>query len=205
MEEQCVEPGSEGTAFIDKMQRGVYLSVCGTALWFDGLFGTRRFDQDSDATFGRIGLYELWDDRDGFDTRLRLRARLALPDDGGAPAAVLRPRGREGGRRGHPARSRAAPCRAVSSEVEDDAWLLGLGYSKQNGLTNGFDFGVGIRISTPVDPYTKGSYRRTFIFSDATALRARQTRVLARQPRIRRDHRIRSRSPADAEADVALG
>lgn len=174
LEEHCVEPGSKGTAFIDKMQRGVYLSVCSTALWFDGLFGTRRFDQDSDATFGRIGVYELWDDRDSFDTRLRLRARLALPTMEKRLRLVF----------GHVDESeviedkQAAPGGSLPSsfqQVQDEAWLLGLGYSKQNGITNGFDFGAGIRITTPVDPFAKGSYRRTFIFSDATTLRARET------------------------------
>ena len=173
-EYQCTEPGSDGTALVDKMQRGVYISVCSTARWFDGLFGTRRYDQDSDATFGRLGILEHWDDRNGFDTGMRLRTRLALP--------AMKDRlhlffghvdDREIVEDTQPQAGTTLP--SSFQQVEDESWLLGLGYSKQNRLTSGFDFGVGIRIATPVDPYTKGSYRHNFIFSDATALRARET------------------------------
>jgi hypothetical protein len=59
--------------------------------------------------------------------------------------------------------------------VEDESWLIGLGYSRQAGLQDGFDFGAGVRLNSGLDPYTKGSYRHNFIFSDSTALRARQT------------------------------
>lgn len=172
-EYRCDQPGSDGSAMIDRMQRGVYLSVCGSARWFDGLFGTRRYDQDSDATFGRLGLYEFWDDRDGLDTRLRLRARLALPTLENRLQLLF---GRVDDREIiEDSRAQGATLPSSFARVEDEAWLLGLGYSKQSRLENGFDFGAGIRIRTPVDPYVKGTYRHNFIFSDATTLRARQT------------------------------
>jgi hypothetical protein len=169
----CDESRTEGAALVDKMQRGVYRSVCGAANWFDGLFGTRRYDQDSDSTFGRLGVYGLWDDRDGFDPKLRLRARVALP--------VMKDRMRlvfgRVDEREIEADTQPAGGSLPSSfqEVEDDAWLLGLGYSKQGGLRNGFDFGAGVRIRSPIDPYAKGSYRHNFSLTDATALRARET------------------------------
>jgi hypothetical protein len=117
---------------------------------------------------------ERWDDRDGFETRLRLRARMALPAMQDRLRLVF---GRVDDREGVEDSSEQGGATLPSSfrNVEDDAWLLGLGYSKQSGLENGFDFGAGIRIRTPVDPYTKGTYRHNFIFGDATALRARQT------------------------------
>lgn len=173
-EYQCDQPGSDGQAMLDKMQRGVYIGVCGTARWFDGLFGTRRYDQDSDQTFGRLSIAESWDDRDGLDTRLRLRARLALPAMQDRLRLVFgRVDEREGVENTGEQGGGALP--SSFNRVEDDTWLLGLGYSKQEGLEDGFDFGAGIRIRTPVDPYTKGTYRHNFIFTDATALRARQT------------------------------
>jgi hypothetical protein len=170
----CKESGSDGTALLDNVQRGVYTSVCGTAQWFDGLFGTRRFDQDSDKTFGRIGLYELWDDRDGFDTRLRMRVRVALPAmEDRLRLFFGRADEREVVEDSQPAAGGSVP--SSFQRVEDESWLLGLGYSKQGRLENGFDFGAGIRIRSPVDPFAKSSYRHNFTFSDATALRARQT------------------------------
>lgn len=171
---KCEESESDRAALVDKMRRGIFLGVCATAHWFDGLFGTRRYDQDSDATFGRVGLYGLWDRQDGFDPKLRLRARLAMPATKNRLGLLFgHVNEREIVEDTQPGAGASLP--SSFEDVEDDAWLLGLGYSKQSGLTNGFDFGAGIQIGTPVDPYVKSSYRRNVIFSDATALRARQT------------------------------
>jgi hypothetical protein len=159
---------------LDKMQRGVYLGVCGTARWFDGLFGTRRYDQDSDATYGRLRTLELWDDRNGQQTALALRARIALPTMQNRLRLVFgRFDDREAVEDSEKENGPALP--SSFQNVDDDNWLLGLGYSKQDGLKNGFDFGVGIRLNTPVDPFTKGTYRHNFVFDEATALRARET------------------------------
>jgi hypothetical protein len=171
-EYRCDQPGSDGQAMVDKIQRGVYLGVCGTARWFDGLFGTRRFDQDSDQTFGRLGLYELWEDRDGFDTRARLRARIALPTaEQRLKLLVGRVDDREIVENSNPSGSLPSSF----ARVDDEVWLLGLGYSRQEAFRNGFDFGAGVRVRTPVDPYVNGTYRHNIAFTDATALRARQT------------------------------
>jgi hypothetical protein len=170
----CGKPGSDANAWIDRMQRGVYTGVCGTALWFDGLFGNPRYDQDSDETFGRIGFFETYDRRDNFDTRLRLRARVALPNMENRLRLTL----------GRGVEQELVEERPTNSEnplppsfqtVSDDAWLLGLGYSKQSGLENGFDFGIGVRLNFPVDPYVKATYRHNFIFSGDTMLRFRET------------------------------
>src|SRR5690606_31823965 len=64
---------------------------------------------------------------------------------------------------------------ASFSQVEDEAWLLGLGYSKQGALENGFDFGIGARLRFPVDPYVKGTYRHNFVFDSRTMFRVRET------------------------------
>jgi hypothetical protein len=173
-EAACRDYYSGGAALLDKMQRGVYVSVCSTARWFDGLFGTRRYDQDSDQTFGRIGLYEVWDDRDGFDTKLRMRVRVALPTMEKRMRLFFgRADDREVIEDSQPSAGGSVP--SSFQRVEDEAWLLGLGYTKQGRLENGFDFGAGVRIRTPPDPYAKGSYRHNFVFSEATALRGRQT------------------------------
>jgi hypothetical protein len=168
------EQDPEDEEWIDRFQQGIYTGVCGTANWFDGLFGTPRYDQDSNDTFGRIALFETWDDRDGLDTRLRLRARLALP----AMRDRLRLTLGRGDERelveNRPANSEN-PLPPSFRRVNDDAWLLGLGYSRQEGLENGFDFGVGIRLRFPVDPFVRGTYRHNFIIDESTMLRFRET------------------------------
>lgn len=174
VEYKCDRPGSNGQELVDRLQRGVYAGVCGTARWFDGLFGTRRYDQDSDATYGRLILREYWDDREDFDTTTRLRARIALPTFENRLQLIMgRAEDREIAENPEPHATRALP--ANFSGVNDEDWLLGLGYSKQGGLENGFDFGAGVRVRTPVDPYVKGTYRHNFVFNESTTLRARQT------------------------------
>jgi hypothetical protein len=175
LHEPCAEPGSNGTAVVDRVQRGVYAGVCGTARWFDGLFGTPRYDQDMDKTYGRLGLFETWDRRDGPDTRLRLRASVALP------ALQSRARltfARVSDRLPDEERDQqntGTPLPATFQNVDDEDWLLGLGYSKQQPLEGGFDFGIGVRLRFPVDPYVKASYRHNFVFTDSTMLRFRET------------------------------
>jgi hypothetical protein len=170
----CDEPGSDANAWIDKVQRGVYGGVCGTALWFDRLFGDVRYDRDSSETFGRIGLFESYDRRDRFDNRFLLRARYALPNMQNRLRVTLA-RGDEQRLVEERPTNGQKPLPPGFQFVDDDAWLLGLGYSKNNRLEDGFDFGIGVRLSTPIDPYVKASYRHNLIFSDNTMLRFRQT------------------------------
>jgi len=172
--EPCVQPDTETRAFIDLLQRGVYGGVCGATLWFDGLFGNARFDQDSDATFGRLSLFETYDRRDQLDTQLRLRARYALPNMKTRLRLIVA-RGDEDQLVEERAATADKPLPQGFQTVGDDAWLLGLGYSKQGSLNDGFDFGVGVRLSTPIDPSVKGTYRHNFIFSPNTMLRFRET------------------------------
>ncbi|MEO8224229.1 MAG: hypothetical protein ABI661_05445 [Gammaproteobacteria bacterium] len=170
--EPCTEPGSDKTAMVDRVQRGVYNTVCGAAIWFDGLFGNPRYDQDSDETFGRIGVFETYDRRDGANTRLRLRARYAFP--------ALKQRLRLTLGRGdeqelveeRPANTEN-PLPATFQSVNDDAWLLGLGYSKQSDLDQGF--GIGVRLQSRLDPYVKATYRYNWIFDNTNMLRFRET------------------------------
>ena len=171
---KCKKADTEEQEWIDEVQRGVYSGVCGAAAWFDGLFGTPRFDQDSNETYGRIGLYETLDRRDNLDTRLKFRARLALPAFQNR-ARITLGRGDEQELVEDRPPDSGDPRPAVLDPQTDDAWLLGLGYAKQNDLEKGFDFGIGVRLRFPVDPYVKASYRRNVIFNEKNMLRFRET------------------------------
>ncbi len=170
----CDEPGVDYRDWLSRLQRGVYGGVCGATEWFDGLFGNPRYDQDSDETYGRAGVFQTLDRRDNLDTRLRLRARLALPALKNRARLTLGRGTEEQVIEERPSTSEN-PLPPGFNSVDDDAWLLGLGYSKQAPLEDGFDFGIGVRLRTPIDPYAKGSYRYNFIFSERTMLRARET------------------------------
>ncbi len=171
---RCGTPGSDDAAWIDRLQSGVYGGVCGAAVWFDGLFGTARFDEDSDRTFGRLGLFETYDRRDQLDTSLQLRARYALPNMKNRLRLIVA-RGDEDQLVEERAATADKPLPQGFQAVGDDAWLLGLGYSKQGSPHDGFDFGIGVRLSADIEPYVKGTYRHNFIFSPNTMLRFRET------------------------------
>jgi len=165
---------TEGDELIDQVQRGVYYGVCGVAHWFDGLFGTTRYDADSGDSFGRIGVFPGWDDRDGLSTRVRLRARLVLPAMEERLALVVG-RGDQQDFTEEQASSTGTPVPASFRRIDDDQWLVGLAYGRRDAFENGFDYGTGIRIRAPLDPYVKGAYTHHFVLDQQTLLRLRQT------------------------------
>ncbi len=171
---KCDKPGSDTNAWIDKLQRGVYGGVCGTALWFDGLFGNPLYDLESDETFGRLSLVETYDRRDQQRTQLLLRARYALPNVKHRLRLTVA-RGNEQQLVEERPGKLVRPLPLGFQDVSDDAWLLGLGYAKEGSPDDGFDFGIGVRLSTPVDPYVKSTYHHNFIMSDKAMLRFRET------------------------------
>lgn len=170
----CDEPGSDGGEWLDQLQRGVYYGVCGAAYWFDGLFGTARYDLDSGDSYGRIGVFPGWDRRDGVDTRVRLRARFVLPAMRQRLALVVG-RGDRQDITEETASSTGTPVPASFRRIDDDEWLVGLAYAQRGAFENGFDLGTGIRLSTPLDPYVKAGYRHHFGLGDSTLLRFRET------------------------------
>ncbi|MDH3512764.1 MAG: hypothetical protein OER85_18125 [Gammaproteobacteria bacterium] len=165
-----VAKDDQGT-WLDKSQTMVYETVCGSVAWFDGFFGDRRYDQESGNTFGRIGLSTFWDQRDGFNTKFRFRARFALPELQ-ERASLLIGRGDEQELiEERPELLDTVPGNFNS--VEDDSFLVGLGYSRGQGLKRGFDFSVGAKLRLPPEPYVKAAYRRAWELSESTLFRIR--------------------------------
>ena len=170
----CAAARLPDDVFVDHVQRGVHYGVCGAARWFDGLFGVPRFDQGHPGTHGRLGLFQGWDRRDNLDPGIRLRTRLALPALNERLGLIV---GR--GDRQDFSEERATPSvNPVPSNFdrfESNDWLVGLAYSRTSPWENGFDYGTGIRVATPMDPYVKGSYRHHWLFDDTTVLQVRET------------------------------
>ena len=163
----CIEPVEEAAGWLDKSQVQVYQTVCGTVAWFDGFFGNQRFDAASKETTGRISVSGFWDQYDGFDPRFRFRVRLALPALNDRTNLLI---GR-GDEREMIEGQKQTPSDSIPSNfnnVEDDSFMLGLGYQKGNGLKRGFDFTVGIR---SLDPFVRARFRRAWELSESTLLR----------------------------------
>ena len=165
-----VSEQDEGT-WLDKSQTMVYQTVCGSVAWFDGFFGDRRFDRESGRTFGRIGLSAFWDQRDGIDPKLRFRARLALPQLEERASLMIGRGSDQELIEERPDLQDAVPGNFNS--VEDDSFLVGLGYNRGQGLKRGFDFSVGVKVRLPPEPYVKAAFRRAWELSESTLLRIR--------------------------------
>ncbi len=165
----CDQEDTEG--WLDKSQEWIYETVCGSAMWFDGFFGNARADERSSNTFGRIGLSSFWDQRDGFDTKLRFRAKFALPSASNR-ASLMVGRGNED----EIIEERTTQMDTIPgnfNNIGDDSFMIGLGYSRGKGLNRGFKVSVGAKIRAPPEPYVKLRYTRAFNLTDSTLMRLR--------------------------------
>jgi hypothetical protein len=162
-----------GPAWLDRMQASLYRTMCRSAARFDGFFGIARFDDEYQATHGSIAVGALWDERDHWDSSLRFRARMHLPILSERFNAFI---------------GKVDPDEFVTDlpidfdtlprqfgRRNDDAVLLGLGYS-QPGLGRGhFDLSVGTELTWPMDAYAKGTYRLVLPFFERNVIRLRET------------------------------
>jgi len=165
------KPG--GLAWLDRMQAGLYRSMCLSAARFDGFFGNARFNDEYQATYGSVVVGALWDERDRWDPSLRFQVRLHLPQLSERFNAFI---------------GKVDPNEHVTElrddfdtlprqfgRQEDDAVLFGLGYSQPGRGGGYFDADVGAELGLPMDPYVKGRYRIALPFLERNVLRLRET------------------------------
>ena len=165
------KPG--GPAWLDRMQAGLYRTMCHAAARFDGFFGNARFDDEYQATYGSVAVGALWDERDHWNPTLRFRVRLQLPQLSERFNGFI---------------GRVDPEEYVTdlrddfdtlprqfARQDDDAVLLGLGYSQPGRAGGHFDADVGAGLGLPMDPYVKGRYRIAVPFFERNVLRLRET------------------------------
>ena len=163
----------QGPAWIDRMQTALYRSMCSTAVWFDGFFGSARFDDEYQSTHGSLAMGALWDERNHWDPSLRFRVQMKLPRMSDHFSAFV---------------GKVDPDEYVTERRDDfdtlprqfgregdDAVLFGLGYSQPGRRGGHFDAGVGTRFGTPMEPYAKSTYRIAVPMLARNLLRLRQT------------------------------
>lgn len=153
------EAGKEADLpLLDRTQRTVFNVVNATSQRFDSFFGSTELVEGENVTRGRLSVGAQWDQRDGFDERLRLKARFPLPALRQRTSLVL---GRA------PANDFVDGSSSENidtlpdrfNDFEDEDWLLGLGYTRNSGVSRGWDFGVGMKLASPVEPYVRAQYR----------------------------------------------
>jgi hypothetical protein len=74
----CRQRARRADILLDTASRRVYQTVCGAALWFDGLFGERDLDAAL-KSYGHVELAHAWSEFSGNESRLRFIARIQLP------------------------------------------------------------------------------------------------------------------------------
>jgi len=163
----------QGPAWIDRMHAGLYKSMCFTAVWFDGFFGSARFDDEYQATHGSLAIGALWDERNRWDPSLRFRVQMKLPKMSDRYSLFV---------------GRVDPDEYVTELRDDfdtlprqfgregdDALLVGLGYSQPGRRGGHFDAGLGASLDSSAGPYAKGTYRIAVPILARNLLRLRET------------------------------
>lgn len=158
---------------LDRTRQAVFAAVNNTSRWVDGFFGGSEVDERPNVSQGRLNLGAQWDERDGIKNRVRLKARIPMP--------ALEERARLIVGRGDADDFVDGSDSDVIdrlpdrfNDFEDDDWFLGLGLSRDGGLSRGFNVGVGASVSSSsIDPYVNLTYRWNRSFGDDTLLRLR--------------------------------
>lgn len=135
-------PIQNDVVFVDETRRRLHETVCGAALWFDGLFGesdiraARSAHGRIEASYGGSEFY-------GRDARLRFHARVKLPALKQRLSAFV---GRDSDEDFIRDRSEGLALRSQFPQLDDEEeWLAGLGYALPEADRYRVDFRVGAR------------------------------------------------------------
>jgi hypothetical protein len=170
--EICAQPPEK--TVLERVRRSLTVTACASSAWLDGLFGDQIHYDEYHATYGSMTLGGLWSDYDGFDPRLRFRARLQLPQWNERISAFAGRVGEDDYISDTEGDFDALPTRQFGT-LEDESVLLGLGYSSPKRTGNDFDAGVGVRVDIPLDPYARARYEIVRSFADRYVFSARET------------------------------
>jgi hypothetical protein len=167
------EDQAELRKWIDKLHSNLYRFSCSSVSWFDGLFGSRPFDDEYRATHGLVTAGGQWSRHDGFDPTLRFRARVYFPQITDNFNAFIGRADRNDFMDDPKTEQFALPNQF--SGVLDESVFVGLGFNEKMKKRGSFDFDAGVRLSSPIDPYVKGSYRLSRPFGESNLLRFRES------------------------------
>lgn len=154
----CVPVDDIGQGRIDSFRAGLERQVCASARWFDSLFGDPRETADAyGESYGRIGMALVWDELDDFEVDTRVRASLALPQMSERFNAVIGRDDPEAYLKDSFDEIRYLP--GSFSDDTDAEWYAGINYLARGDDRSVVDFGAGLKLATPLNPYVKARYR----------------------------------------------
>ncbi len=150
---------------LDLTQRTVEDVVVGTAQAVDNMFGSAEVAEGVNVTRGRLSVGAQWDPRDGLRERIRLKARFGLPAINKRTSLLLG-RGDVNDFVDGSGSDKIDTLPDRFNDFDDEDWLVGVGYSRDQTLKRGWSFDAGVRMATPLEPFVRATYRWHEAFDD---------------------------------------
>lgn len=140
----CIQWRAEEEPTLDMARRQLQQTVCGAALWFDGLFGDHQHVKSARGAYGRLDLNVFHSEYYGSDARVRFNARVDLPNLENRLSVFI---GREEEDSFVRDRSEGFALRSRFPRFEDrDETIAGLGYSLPSSERFKTDLRAGVRL-----------------------------------------------------------
>jgi hypothetical protein len=158
--------------WIDRTHDGVFRAVWRSAMRMDQWFGSEASEAAYLQTSGSIAPALLWDKFDGFQPRMRFQVDVPLPQLNERFHAFI---GRVN--RDEYVTERRPGSGAFAQQygpLEDDQTLFGIRYRSPKEGGN-WDADAGLHLTSPLDPFVKGSYRFMKGSSEETLYSFRET------------------------------
>ncbi|HEY4211472.1 MAG TPA: hypothetical protein VGM84_08335 [Steroidobacteraceae bacterium] len=150
-------PSQDNLHWLDRTRQEVYDTVWHSSMRVDRWFGSERdADYYQRNAYGSLAPALLYDQYDHFRPQLRFQANFPLPQiDERFHAFIGRVNPEEYiSERDEPS---GAFQRQYGPATEDET-IFGLSFHQPKKQTGYFDFGAGVRLGFPMDPYAKASY-----------------------------------------------
>lgn len=168
----CRQPRSFREAWIDKLRRGVFYTVCGSAAWFDNFFGD-EYTYDPRQVYGRISGGVLYDAEGDWNERSKFDANIPLPNLTNRGTAFL---GRDNADQFISDTSPALSTpEAFRDGTDDRSWLAGFGYNPPGKRGSRMSYRLGAKVSTNPYVFAQARFRSTHYWDNNTALRFYET------------------------------
>jgi hypothetical protein len=161
--------------YLNRPYGKLYETLCGAALWFDGLFGERNEIATAAArgTSGRFEISGLNSDYEGTKFRVRGNVRFDFPNFDRRWNAFL---GRDDQDDFIRDRTEGLALRSQFLDFADEnRWLAGLGYSRPGTYKQRTDFRVGGKLGSEPEVFVQGRHRRNFCINDRNLFHFRET------------------------------
>lgn len=165
----------ENDEWIDNVRFSTHGRLCRSALWLDGLFGD-EYEFNDDDFRGKVSIGFRQDEDDGFDPRLRVKIRTKLPNVSKRFNAFIGRVEEDSFISNTEVNQGQLNTVGLRSVNDDDAeWLVGIGYRNPDRRENGFDFSVGAKLSSGLNPYAKLAYRHVYVPNATNFWKSTQT------------------------------